>query len=110
MGKQEEATSKHRHLHDLARLVQLRYSFLRFIHMDIHLTLIERKILNLKAVDESRRTRKLLLSRSDVAAIRDGKREHDIAWGGECRGDRQVRPVSRGRPDVDNFVPESVAR
>src|SRR5438128_11782027 len=108
MGKQEEATSKPCHLHDLARLVQLGHPSLRFIHVDIHLTLIEREILNLKAVDESRRAGKLLLSRRYVAAVGDRKREHDIPWRGECRVDRQVRPDSRGRPYIDKFVPEVI--
>src|SRR2546428_14188924 len=110
MGKQEEATSKHCHLHDLARRVQLRYPFLRFIHVDIHLSLIERKVLNFKAVDESRRTRKLLLSRGYVAAVRNREREHDIPWGGECRVDSQVRADPRGRPYVDKFDPEELLR
>src|SRR5438552_2700003 len=110
MGKQEEATSKHCHLHDLARRVQLQYPFLRFIHIDIHLSLIEREVLNFKAVDESRRAGKLLLSRGYVATVRNREREHDIPWGGECRVDRQVRPDPRGRPYVDKFGPEELPR
>src|SRR2546426_8376677 len=106
MGKQEEATSKHCHLHDLARLVQLGHPSLRFIHVDFHLTLIEREILNLKAVDESRRAGKLPLSRRYVAAVGDRNCQPDIHWGGECRVDRQVRPDSPARPYIDKFTPD----
>src|SRR5713226_3930672 len=108
MGKQEETPSKHGHLHDLALLVQLRHPPLRFIHIDIHLTPIEREILNFKPVDKSRRARKFLLSRRYVAAVRDRKREHDIPWGGECRVNRQIRANARGRPYVNEFGPEEL--